>query len=68
MSSLDRNNVTLAGRSGDAVLDAWILAGGRGLVDCVWMQGGKVVENGRHRNAEAIAQRFRRTLERLLTA
>ena len=66
--SLDRNNVALAGRSGDAVLDAWIFAGGRGLVDCVWMRGGKVVENGRHRNAEAITQRFRRTLERLLAA
>jgi formiminoglutamate deiminase len=66
--SLDRDNVMAASRSGDALLDTWIFAGGRGLVDCVWMQGRKVVENGRHRNAEAVALRFRRTLERLLAA
>jgi formimidoylglutamate deiminase len=64
--SLDAEGVLLAGRSGDAVLDAWIFAGGRHQVDCVWMQGRKMVENGRHRNAELIARRFLGALERLL--
>ncbi|WP_189052648.1 formimidoylglutamate deiminase, partial [Aliidongia dinghuensis] len=59
--SLARDHVAFAGRTGDALLDAWIFAGGRGLVDCVWMRGGKVVEHGRHRDADAIARRFRRT-------
>jgi formiminoglutamate deiminase len=35
--SLDIDHVALAGRSGDAVIDSWIFAGGRApLVDCVW--------------------------------
>jgi formimidoylglutamate deiminase len=67
--SLDRGHVALAGRSGDALIDSWIFACGRAaLVDCVWTRGRKVVTNGRHRDRDAIASRFRRRLERLLAA
>lgn len=67
--SLDAGHVALAGRSGDAVIDGWIFAAGRtALVDCVWTGGRKVVTNGRHRDREPIASRFRRTLEGLLAA
>jgi formimidoylglutamate deiminase len=66
--SLDAEHVALAGRSGDAVLDSWIFGAGRGLVDCVWARGRKVVEGGRHVARESIAQRFRQTLEGLLSA
>jgi len=64
--SLNAGDVALAGRSGDAILDAWIFSG-RPLVDCVWVNGAKRVESGRHANHEAIAQRFTRTIERLLS-
>jgi formimidoylglutamate deiminase len=66
--SLDADDVALAGRSGDAILDSWIFGAGRQLVGCVWAQGRKVVENGQHDRREPMAQRFRRTIERLLRA
>jgi formimidoylglutamate deiminase len=65
--SLDASNVALAGRSGDALLDSWVF-GGKSLVDCVWTSGRKVVTNGRHHQAEQVARRFRKRLERLLAA
>jgi formimidoylglutamate deiminase len=66
--SLDAEHVALAGRSGDAVLDSWIFGAGRSLVDCVWARGRKVVTDGRHHAREAIARRFRQTLQGLLAA
>lgn len=53
--SLDE--ATLAGKSGDAILDAWIFANGT-AVDCVWVHGKKLVEGGRHSQRQAIARRF----------
>jgi len=64
--SLDARSIILAGRSGDAFLDSWIFSAGRSLVDCVWVRGRKVVEDGRHHGREAIAERFRRVIEGLL--
>jgi formimidoylglutamate deiminase len=66
--SLDAEHVALAGRSGDAILDSWIFAAGRSLVDCVWAQGRKVVQDGRHHGRETIARRFRQSLQGLLAA
>jgi formimidoylglutamate deiminase len=66
--SLDADNVALAGRSGDAILDSWIFGAGRSLVDCVWARGHKVVRAGRHHARETIALRFRQTLQGLLAA
>jgi formiminoglutamate deiminase len=66
--SLDADNLALAGRSGDALLDSWIFGGRRSLVDCVWTSGRKVVTNGRHHQAEQVATGFRRRLEGLLAA
>jgi formimidoylglutamate deiminase len=66
--SLNADDVALAGRSGDAILDSWIFGAGRQLVDCVWARGRKVVENGQNYRRELTAQRFRRTIERLLLA
>ena len=64
--SLDAANIALIGRSKDALLDAWIFASRASIVDCVWVAGNKCVEGGRHRAAEGIGRRFRRTMERLL--
>ena len=64
--SLDAENLALAGRSGDAILDGWIFACARSPVDCVWTSGRKVVTNGRHHQAESVAAGFRRRLEGLL--
>jgi cytosine/adenosine deaminase-related metal-dependent hydrolase len=63
--SLNPNDPAFANRSGDAILDSWIFAA-RAPVDCVWRNGRKLVENGRHIHAEAIAARYRQTLARIL--
>ena len=56
--SLSPDHPTLAGKSGDALLDAWIFAGGA-AIDCVWARGGKQVDRGRHRLRDATASRYR---------
>ena len=63
--SLDPAHPSLAGLAGDAILDAWIFAGGNQLVDCVWVQGRKQVAGGHHVAREAIARQFRAAMTAL---
>jgi formimidoylglutamate deiminase len=53
--------------AGDMLLDGWIFANGA-EVDCVWVNGRKQVEGGRHVAREAIGQRFTRTMRALAEA
>ena len=62
--SLDPSHPSLAGKKGDAILDAWIFANGA-KVDCVWVHGKKLVEGGRHVRGDAIAKRFRKAMMEL---
>ena len=64
--SLDADHPALSGKHGDALLDAWIFAARGGAVDTVWRRGVRVVEAGRHVRADAIGERYRRTLARVL--
>ncbi|UDL94121.1 formimidoylglutamate deiminase [Lichenihabitans sp. PAMC28606] len=66
--SLDAAHVTLAGCTGDAILDAWVFAGRDTLVDCVWVAGRKLVEAGRHHGRDAIARDFRAVVAGLRAA
>jgi formimidoylglutamate deiminase len=66
--SLDAAHAALLERRGDEILDSWIFAGGRSVIDCVWRAGVKVVSNGRHHDRDAIVARFARTLKRLRAA
>jgi formimidoylglutamate deiminase len=59
--SLDATRPSLAGKSGDTILDAWIFAGAT-TVDCVWVRGQKLVEGGRHHRRDDIAVKFRKTM------
>ena len=63
---LNSHHPALVGRSGDALLDGWIFAGAPGIVAAVWRDGVKVVRQGRHKDGEAIGDRYRQTLEKLL--
>ena len=63
--SLRAGHPTLAGRSGDEILDAWIFAVGNPLVDCVWSGGRKIIVDGRHRAREPIAARYAAAMRRL---
>lgn len=49
----------------DRVLDGWIFAGSI-RPDCVWVNGLKQVEGGRHRRREKIAARFHAAMKRLM--
>ncbi|MDG4896768.1 formimidoylglutamate deiminase [Mesorhizobium sp. WSM4976] len=62
--SLEQNHPSLAGKAGDAILDAWIFANGT-KVDCVWVHGRKQVSGGRHAKREVVAKRFREVMAAL---
>jgi len=62
--SLQADHPSLAGKRGDAILDAWVFANGS-KVDCVWVHGKKHVSGGRHVKREAIAERFRAVMTAL---
>ncbi|TIN32372.1 MAG: formimidoylglutamate deiminase, partial [Mesorhizobium sp.] len=62
--SLDGKHPSLAGKTGDAVLDTWIFANGS-KVDCVWVHGKKLVSSGRHARRDFIAERFRKVMTAL---
>jgi cytosine/adenosine deaminase-related metal-dependent hydrolase len=64
--SLSTHHPALAERREDEILDSWIFAGGRSVVDCVWRAGAKVVINGRHQRRDELLARYRRTLKGLL--
>jgi cytosine/adenosine deaminase-related metal-dependent hydrolase len=65
--SLGPDHPTLAGKSGDAILDAWIFADGT-RIDCVWSRGRKVVQGGRHHLRDKVAEGFRTVMLQLLEA
>jgi formimidoylglutamate deiminase len=62
--ALDASHPSLAGKAGDAILDAWIFANGA-RVDRAWVRGNRLVEGGRHIRADAIAKRFRKVMMEL---
>jgi formimidoylglutamate deiminase len=64
--ALDEDNAALVARDGDAILDSFVFSARRSPVDAVWVRGQRQVTGGRHHAHEAVARRFRATLERLL--
>lgn len=60
--TLDRRHPTLAGRAGDALLDAFVFADSRGMIDGVWRGGRQWVSGGRHMARDTVAARYVRTL------
>lgn len=65
--SLASDHPAIAGRVGDAVLDSYIFAGRRDLIDGVWRAGAKLVTNGRHHRREEISARYRQVLVKVLS-
>jgi formimidoylglutamate deiminase len=65
---LDPDAAQLAGATGHDAVDRWIFSGNRNLVRDVFVAGKQVVADGRHRDADAIAARYRATMRALLSA
>jgi len=63
--TLDLNHPSLAHRPAERLLDGLIFGAGREAIDTVWRRGVQMVSGGRHRARDAIATRYRRTLEKL---
>jgi len=63
---LDADAPQLAGARDEDVADRWIFGGNRPLVKEVSVAGSLVVRDGRHREREAIAARFRTAMRALL--
>ena len=63
---LDRQAPAFAGARPEDVVDRWLFAGNRPLVREVHVAGRRVVAEGRHRDAEAIASRYREAVQKLL--
>jgi len=64
---LDAQAPILAGASADDLIDRWIFSGNASLVRDVVVAGVRVVEDGRHRDREAIAARYREAVRQLLS-
>jgi formiminoglutamate deiminase len=62
--SLDAADPSFSARTGDALLDSWIFAGGS--IDCVWRHGRKIVSQGRHRQGAIVRERYLRVITRLV--
>lgn len=63
---LDQEDVNLAGRSGDAITNAFIFSGARGLVRDVMVAGRWVVRKKKHGKARAAATAYKNALKALL--
>ena len=63
---LDAGAPLLAGATGEDIADRWIFSGNRSAVREVVVDGERVVADGRHRDADAIAARYREAIGGLL--
>ena len=64
--SLSMDSPVMAGADDDDAIDRWMFSGNRPLVDRVWVGRQCVVEGGRHRAVDDVAQRYRVAMTRLL--
>jgi formimidoylglutamate deiminase len=62
---LDREHPSLAAAVGDTLLDAWIFSADNAAVSDVICGGTHRVMSGRHRDREALVERYRATVRRL---
>jgi formiminoglutamate deiminase len=63
--TLRNDHPVLLERHGDEILDSWVFAGGRELIDCVFRAGERLVTDGRHRDRDALTAGYARALHKL---
>jgi formimidoylglutamate deiminase len=64
--TLDRDAPAFAGATDEDYIDRWLFSGNRNLVREVHVGGRRLVAEGRHRDRDAIAARYGRSLRALL--
>ncbi|MDG1286954.1 MAG: formimidoylglutamate deiminase [Rickettsiales bacterium] len=65
IASLDENHPTLIGKRHDNWLNSWIFAGDKSCIRDVWVNGTKMVEQGRHKKREIISASFAKAMKHL---
>jgi formimidoylglutamate deiminase len=58
MLELNCEHEQLVGRQPDAVLDSWIFAGDKHMLESVWVAGRRIIRKGRHREHESLKSGF----------
>jgi len=66
--AVDRGDLAFHGRGDERLLDSWVFAADDRVVTDVWSAGRHCVREGRHRNREAIVDRYRRETAALFEA
>jgi formimidoylglutamate deiminase len=64
--TLDADAAQFAGMTREDAIDRWIFSGNRNLVRDVDVAGVRVVTQGRHRDRDAVAARYRAAMSTLL--
>lgn len=62
---LNAGHELLNGRTPDAMLDSWVFAGDRSMLDSVWVAGRRVIEQGNHRADTSLRAGFVKTINEL---
>jgi formimidoylglutamate deiminase len=62
---LDDEHPSLAGRTGDQLLDSWIFSAGNAGVKDIFVAGGHVVKDRHHAHEDSILRNFRSAVKRL---
>lgn len=65
LAALDADHLSLAGKSEDGLLDAWIFAADDRAVTEVWSAGRHLVTGGRHVARDTVEANYRRVMARL---
>jgi formiminoglutamate deiminase len=63
--SLDARHPALVDAPASEILSRWVFAAARGAVDCVWVEGRKVVAQGRHLCWDTILADYRQAIGRI---
>ena len=64
---LDPQAPALVGATAQDVVDRWIFSGNRPMVETVCVDGEMLVSGGRHRDRDAVAARYRRAIDELVS-
>ena len=62
---LNDGHELLCGREPDAVLDSWVFAGDKSMLDSVWVAGKPVIEQGNHQADASLRYGFIKTIKEL---
>jgi formimidoylglutamate deiminase len=58
MLELNAGHELLAGKQADAILDSWVFAGDKSMLDSVWVAGRRIIHKGFHPQEDSFRSGF----------